>query len=311
MDALGSNAGLLVATKWASERYREASRKYRFRHLRRVGEVIIPAEVNGGTVSATRGSDVITGDATAVAAWTSDLVGRIIRISRNWYRISGVDTGASTLKLESEFAEGDVTAHAYRIVVDRVQLDKDARFFGPFVHPRFARVVTQTSLANLDEMEPDRLIVSGSGPELVAEVGSGDDGSKVVEFYPYSTNTELVRYIYWIDPQPLAVGGTIPDAISPEALKDGILVDIMRQNSARAAKAGNIEAAAYWRNEYRAQETLWRRRMQEMVAADRGAEDLAVILHTRGLPVQDSDDPVIRTGRTDAWTRFTEFPRVL
>ena len=37
LTAVGSDAGVLLATKWASERYRQLSNRKKFRHLHRIG----------------------------------------------------------------------------------------------------------------------------------------------------------------------------------------------------------------------------------------------------------------------------------
>lgn len=310
MSAVDSNAGILQVIRWTSNRYQQAAREGTFRHLRRVAEVIVPAQIDTGTVTATRGSDLITGDAAAVAVWTPDLVGRIIRLKRNWYRISRVDITNSQLKVESEYAEADAAATSYRLVADRITLAPGIRHFGRFIMPRMSRPLTQMSFDQLNLFQPERLIVSGAGPEIVSEFNSSATGERVVEFYPYSITTEMVRYSYFADPEELESGTPVPQAIKPDDLREGVLIDIFRFAAAKAAGAGSIDLAAFYRNESRVQETKWDKIMSKMVTADRAAEDLSMLLHTRGTPTHPGDDPVIRTAGVDAFVRFSDFPRV-
>jgi len=79
---------------------------------------------------------------------------------------------------------------------------------------------------------------------------------------------------------------------------------VYRYEMAKALRANQIEAGAVWRNELRAQETTWKRRIEEMLHADRATDDVSLILHTRGMP-HPGDSPGIKTASQDALSRFT------
>lgn len=309
LTAVGSDAGVLLATKWASERYRQLSNRTKFRHLRRIGELVIPADINAGTVDCVEGSDVIVGDATAVAAWTPDIVGRYFRGRRNWYRIALVDTANNRLRLESVFTEDDATDVGYHIVPQRVRVSDTVRQLGDFVHMRLHRKLVSTGLTAMNMEHPARIVIAGSGPEVVIEIGDDLDGCKQVEFYPYCTSQEMIRYVYWPVAAELRAGDTLPRELDEAVLRDGVLIDVMRFEMSKALKANQPEVAATWRNEARTQETTWQNRIDEAVKADRALDDVTLILHTRGRPVAyDSSDPWIKTGRQDAANRIGNWP---
>ena len=62
-----ADAGYLLGVQWLVKRYGQLATRTKLRHLRQVGQLSVPAPVSAGTITATRGSQVITGDATAPA----------------------------------------------------------------------------------------------------------------------------------------------------------------------------------------------------------------------------------------------------
>lgn len=307
ITAVGSDAGLLLAIGWASERYRQLASRTKFRHLRQVGELVVPAAISDGLVTVNEGERTVTGDATAVAAWSDDLVGRFFRGRRSWYRIEAVSGGVLTLR--SVFAEDSLAAGAYDIVPQRLRLDTRARYLGAFVHMRLHRKLVEMGLEAMDLQYPARIVIAGSGPEIVVEIGADNDGTKLVELYPYSTQQEMIRYTFWPASAKLVPGSSLPNELDPQVLRDGTLIDVMRFEMAKALRANQPDVAATWRNEARTQETTWERRIEEAIKADHGQDDITLILHTRGRPVSyDDSDPWIRTAREDALSRLTRWP---
>jgi hypothetical protein len=309
LSATGSEAGLLLAIRWASERYRQLASRTKFRHLRQIGELVIPADITTGTITVTEGEDTVTGNATALAAWSDDLVGRYFRGRRNWYRIEAVNQTTGVLKLASAFTEDSLAATDYHIVPQRVRLDSRARYTGAFVHMRMHRKLVELGMEAMDFEYPARVVIAGSGPEVVAEVGVDTDGTKLVELYPYATQQEMIRYAFWPVAPELRPGSALPLELDPQVLRDGTLIDVMRFEMAKALRANQVEVAATWRNEARAQETTWEKRIDEAIKSDHAQDDVTLILHTRGRPLAYSDqDPWIRTGREDAYSRLSNWP---
>jgi hypothetical protein len=277
LASTGGTTDLVLASRWVAERYRQVAARARFRHLRHIGSVTLPASISAGTATATRGSATVAGNATAQAAWTPDVVGRWFRARTTWYEIVGVVGGE--LRLASEYAEETTAAAGYTIVARHVSLARDARHIGTMVHQRRHYPLEQPSLSRLNDLAPARTTVSGAGPTVASEVGLDEFGAKRFEFYPYNTSDEVILYIYWSHPPLLAPTDQVPPVVDEYILREGALIDAMRAEMVRALRAmpPQVEVAAVWRNDYRAQETKWDRYMIEASRHDRGVDDLELI----------------------------------
>src|SRR3990167_10693695 len=97
LGAINTSANLLLAARWVSERYQKLCSRTRFRHLRTVKELLIPADIADGTAAFIRGSRVVTGDATARSVWDVRVVGRHIRAATTWYLVEEATAGESPL----------------------------------------------------------------------------------------------------------------------------------------------------------------------------------------------------------------------
>lgn len=282
-DLAVEQTALLHAERWVNDRLAELAGQQRLRSLRRLGELTIPAAITAGTVTVTRGSDVVTGNATAVAAWSIALQGRSIKIGQTWHRISGTQLNENTLTLEQPYSEDSESGAAYTIVARTVALPQDCRTVVSFYHPRLNGEIRTVSLPWLDLTYPDRLYFTGA-PGFVADVGIDPvTKRRHVEFYPYSADPELVRFAYYVAPPTLTLFEPLPDTVDQDALTQGVLASVMRWKMARAADAGNVDIAGFWRNEYRAQETKWQMVLQRLLKADVVLEDLHWIMRsTRG-----------------------------
>lgn len=311
LSAVGSNAGTLQAIKWTSDRYRQLANRSRLRALRKVDQVVIPAAITEGTVTATRDSAIITGDATAQAAWAAvpNDGTNYFRFRRNWYKIAEVEVagGTRTLKLHNPVAEESSATVGYKIVQRHTKLPSDLRYAGRFVQQRLWRPITQMSLSEVDLTQPERLFVAGTGPEMVCEIGDAEDGSRLFEFYPYPLRSELILFSYYARSPELKPGDNLPDNLDVEALKQGVLIDVYRYEMAQALRKNQVEVAAVWGNHLRTQEAVWEDRIHEMQRADRSVDDLSIIIHTNGPPTQ-GDMTFIRTARQDAISRLGNFP---
>lgn len=325
LAAVGSNAGLLQAIRWTSDRYRQLANKGKLRALRRIEQLIIPAAITDGTATFTRGSALVTGSAAAVTAWTTgqslvntddeqpnllvpehSVIGRYIRYRRVWYRVAGLEPNGQ-LRLATPVAEDDSTDVNYKLVQRHTRLPKDTRFLGGFVQQRLWRPLAQLSLYELDMTAPERLFVAGTGPESWTVIGDDEDGTRLVEFYPYPLRNEAILFTYYKKSPELTPGVTLPDDLDLESLKMGVLIDIYRFEMSQAMRANQVEQAALWRNELRAQEKTWEDRMQELMRVDRSDDEVKTILHTQGPPVF-GDFTFIRTARQDAISRLGNFP---
>jgi len=113
----------------------------------------------------------------------------------------------------------------------------------------------------MDMRFPNRTDVDG-GPMIYSEVGLDADNRHLIEFYPYTTNTVLITYLAYIDPEPLSPEQEVPPFIPSYIIIEGVKLNIyeniqgqlMKDTSdtgltSRLATVGNLKAR---------QETLWK-----------------------------------------------------
>lgn len=308
LAAVGTSAGHVLAAKWVSDRYVELVSRVRFRHLRRLGEVVVPATITAGTVTLTEGSRTVTPDATALAAWVAvaqdGLIGRSFRAQDNeWYVVDGFD--GATITLTTPRVEASVAGSGYSIAARTVALAPSARWVAPYmIHMRTRNRVINVSLDTLNFGAPTRDRQS-SPPDVWAETGRNAAGAKLVEFYPYPNVNEMIHYVYWEIPPALEFDAPIPQEIDGYVLREGALIDAMRYEAAQAARTARLEEAAYWRNEYRAQETKWENKYIPAAArTDRGVDDISFILAGVGSRWGGVSDRDITTAHELVWNSW-------
>lgn len=292
--------GLLNGKRWVNDRLAELAGRQRLRQLRRLGELTIPAPITTGTVTVTQGSTTVTGNAAAAAAWSIAVQGRSLRIQRVWYTIAGTDLLNNVLFLDQPYSEDSASGVGYELVARTVALPEACRTVVGFFHQRLSREVLVRTLPWLDLMFPTRDYLT-TGPQFVADIGVDTaTRRRMVEFYPYSTQTELIRFAYYVAPPELDYADPIPPTVDQDALTQGVLASVMRWKMAKAADNGQADIAAFWRNEYRAQETKWELVLQRLLKADTVLEDLTWITRsTRGTwGLTD-----IATAREEVWAR--------
>jgi hypothetical protein len=102
----------------------------------------------------------------------------------------------------------------------------------------------------------------------------------MIEVYPPPENSEIIRYIFWDMPTALTITSTLPLQIDPYIFKEGMLIDAYRYMKAKAILAGNLEAAAMYRNDEMTSMTKWEKFIQQAIKADRGVDDISLILQT-------------------------------
>lgn len=299
LAAIDSDAGLLLAAKWTNERLRQIAGRTKLRSQRAVTPVTVQANISTGHIAVVRGSQMVTADATASAAWFGDLAGRHLRGRAVWYEIEGVS--GATARLRAPWAEDSSTELTYTIVQRVVAVA--ARWIAPVgVFQRRRWTVEAIGLAELDRVAPERPIVAG-GAQCFAEIGATIDlegrPARAIEFYPPSNDTEVYTLITWGVPRDLALDESLPPELDEHVLREGVLVDAMRYKMAQALTADKLEVAALWRNEYRAQETRWEKVMDQAFAANAAVDDVSVVLRDLGAGPRID----ITTARDDVWMR--------
>lgn len=299
LAAVDTAAGHLLVAQWVGDRYRQMASRARFRHLRTVGELALPATITAGTVTTTQGARAVVGDATAAAAWSPTIIGWSLRVDVAWYEVTGVL--GTTLTLATPIAESGAAGASYTLAKRWHALAADARWLGDVVHMRRHARLPNVSLAELDARDPARRYTS-TLPAVWAEVAVNAEGARTLEVYPYVTAPEVLHYVYWAAPPVLDLESLVPPSIEPRVLVEGALIDVFRWEAARAMRAGNLEAAAYWRNESRAQATSWERDILEAIRTDLGVDDVSFVLESSRATPGVGD---IRTAEDDVLARWT------
>jgi hypothetical protein len=303
LAAVNGRANLLLAARWTALRYQEVASRYRLRHLRRVGETVVPGAVTAGVATTTRGRDVVVGDATARSAWAAvklelDAGRRAFRAGATWYTAVGLD-GAGDLRLATAYAEPSATGAGYVLVTRHALVAPEARFVTAVGVPRLGRALRGTTATHFADIDPTRSRVGA--PEWWAEATPDPGGRRRLEVYPYCGQDEFLAYLYYPDPPELTLRDPMPPGIDGSLLKEGVLVDVKQWEAAEAARGGQVELAAYWRNEYRAQETRWRETMGFIAQADQGADDMDVLYVLR--PDEPGYGGSVRTAADYVWNR--------
>jgi hypothetical protein len=303
LAAVNGRANLLLAARWTALRYQELASRYRLRHLRRVGEIVVPGVVTAGTVSVARGQDVVYGDAVAGAAWEAvnleiDAGRRAFRAATTWYTVTSMNK-TGWLRLATPYAEPSAAGVGYHLVTRYALLDRAVRFVTAVGVPRLQRPLRDTTTTHFADIDPTRSRVSA--PEWWAEATPDPGGRRRLEVYPYCAQDEFLTYLYYPDPPELTLRDPMPPGIDGSLLKEGVLVDVKQWEAAEAARGGQVELAAYWRNEYRAQETRWRETMGFIAQADQGADDMDVLYVLR--PDEPGYGASVRTAADYVWNR--------
>ena len=290
LASVPSEAGILLAAQWIDSRYKRiCARSKRNRHLRQVGELTYPAPITTGLVTATQGSNVVTGDATAQAAWGPQVIGRHIRIAVVWQEIIGFEN--NTLKLRSPYSENSVIAGAYHIVQRWTPVDPTARSLGDtIIHVRLRYPLENISPFSMDQLSAERLLV-GPPPAYWCEVDQVPNPNtdpktqsivRRIELYPYSSITELLYYVFYRAPDTLRLQDQVPPNIDNHVLKEGALIDAYRYEAGKAAKKGDVNSAGFWRNESRKKKTNKKKIIKDAFRYDSSVDDKTFILERLG-----------------------------
>ncbi len=276
----GSSCGVLLAANWLDDKYREVVTKAKFKHLREVGNFLIPGQYNTGNATFTENSNIVNFAGGTVLS--SAMVDRYIRVSIQWYRITDVVSTTQCL-IDPPFGESAsapaFAAAAFTIVTRYIDLPPDRRWLGTFLHMRLRKSFTLKSLDELDAIDAERYSVDSNGPLVGAEVGlSPQTGGKRIELYPYCSNDEVIGYVFWKLPNKLQLGDVIPAVIDGFALKEGALVSLCRWEAGQALRAGKADIGGNWNNMAKTHDTKWMGRvLPQMIGSSNGDDDATVI----------------------------------
>ena len=107
--------------------------------------------------------------------------------------------------------------------------------------PRLRYKLRTVSPFEIDISHPGRILAE-CYPTMVAQHGVDSSDNLEVEFYPTTSNTELVRYVYWSLPSSLGILSDIPPQVDSYTLKEGALIDLYRHLKIKSVEAGSLKA---------------------------------------------------------------------
>lgn len=320
---LGLASGYELGGQFISQRYKELSARAKFRHLRQFGQIYLAAPVQTGTCTVTLDSQVVTLDATALAAcrasklsWPDGFAGLFFRpfVGTVWYRIIEASDSASTITLETPFAQdnqfiiqsGASQAGVTFYITQRyVELNPKARQLGVFICDFMYRPLDMKSEDELNIWWSNRPWV-WNYPQWVAELNSNKNQTgypKQVELAPWPLQSTTLHYTYWETPQGLGLFDFVPPTIDDDILRSGCMADLCMNEAGKAVRMGELEQAAFWTNRGNQYLTQFESKVGRAIRNDRGAEDLAFRLKRRGWkppldwdPIRDAFDAFIAQG---------------
>lgn len=293
-----SDEDVLLVGSWVSQRWQEIANANTLRTLRRHGDITMPAPVvEPGTVTVTEGSKSVVGVGTT---FTNNMVGRWFKSRTTWYEIEQV-LPPLELRLTNEYTEDTAAGAGYTIIQRFHRLAPGIRKLGLFRHQRTRQFLEVSSQEGLDLASPSRFALT-SVPRWIVEQEPDPDGTKVVEIYPYSNRLETINYMYWKAPPELMFEDQIPAFIDIESLREGVMIDVMRNKMFRLIDEGKQQAAELMRNEYRAQETRWfNTHRPRVLSQDDAVDDLEFLLTNSRAHPRNQPDRAIITAYDQIW----------
>lgn len=268
----------VAVARWIDNRYRELVSKVQFQHLRETKELVLPATITSGTVTATRGSTTVTGTDTT---WATDPgvgnnVHHYFRIREAWYKIETINSDTS-ITLSQAYSEENVVNSNYAIAKRTHALNSSVRWLGEFIFPRLRYNLTRMSLAELEVTYPGRH-QDQMFPTCWAQQGVDSNGTVVIEIYPAPKEAELIKYTYWSIPNRLTFLGTIPNQIDPYVIKEGALIDLYRYLKVLNLQNGSVEVGSLYMKSEIDQQKIWNKAILDAVRTQKAANDVSFAL---------------------------------
>ena len=296
---LGMDANLALATSWARDRYTDLLSVCKLNQARRLGTLTVPANITAGTVSITQDTTLVTGDATAAAAWPADIPideGWFIRLGTPWYRV--VSRTALTLTLATPYTESTVSSGTYVLKHREFTLPRMVKRLGIFSHQRYAHTMYPKPLHAIILADPARTIVDG-GPQTVVDLGNAIDGRKLIEVYPGSSTAETLDYVYWTTAEHVQAKDPLPQTLDASQLEEGVKINAYEWLGNRSLSASQVEAAQVYFNLRDRQRTIWEAYKRDLIRQDGAMDDITFVAQ-RARP---SDTRDIRTAEDYVWAK--------
>jgi hypothetical protein len=221
---------------WIQDRYTEILDRLPWKRLEAESTIAAPDSYSIGTLTATQGSNAITGAGTT---WTAAMTGLMIRIAngQEYYQFTYVSATTGTLDRAFENVAG--AGLTYRIDQNIFLLPSDARILRAVRPLHGGRPLEMITPAELDRRAPNRGSFGGTYGEPTMAAATWDNFSDPpnlqVELYPVPSSPDssgirrswVLDYIF--DPaNPSSTSGSLLPWVRPAALEAGVEGDIKR-----------------------------------------------------------------------------------
>lgn len=232
--AQAAGADLDLLDGWIEDRYREILDELQWQRLEAQGALQSVAEYNTGTLTATAGSNAVTGAGTV---WTAAMSYRIIRINNREeiYEFTRVTGTSGTLDRGYEGETG--AGLSYRINKNVYQMPVDLRVLQEVSSAVTGGPLKKKSLGELNELFPRRSTYGNPLYYALYMDYPSDPPVPQIELYPVPTEATMFPYRYVYDAAaPSETSVTLMPWMRPGALIAGVQADM-------AALKGDFTAA--------------------------------------------------------------------
>lgn len=219
---------------WIGDRYSQALDYLPWQRLDASGSLVTQAEYAAGTLTATQGSNAITGDGTV---WTAGMTGRLIRIAGRTEYYTFTRTGDTTGTLDRAYEGETNSGLSYRIAQNLYALPADLRLLDSVSRLGGNVQLAKKSKAELRRMAPSKPVHGQPLYYALAMDSDSDPPQPRIELYPIPVEAEGLEFDYTADAAvPSTAGGSLLPFMRPAILLAGVQADL-------AMRAGNFSAA--------------------------------------------------------------------
>lgn len=187
-------------------------------------QIDIPSSYSVGTVDLTYQSNIVTGTDTV---WTTDMVGRQIKVRNNMYTIMDVPDPL-TLTIDRAWGQDSVTLQTYMIVKALFTVPNDFRGWYSIIDPSNNwRIWHNFNTRDIDRYDPAR--TSTGNPAVVAAAHYDQvSGLPRFELWPHQTTNKGFRYLYYKIHPDISREQALPYGIRGDIIVKGALADLCR-----------------------------------------------------------------------------------
>ena len=215
-----------LAESWLKKRWRQVCERRAWSFLRAETLLTSPAIVNGGTVTVTSGTDVITGSGTA---FDSTMIGRQFKVGATAPVFTIVTVASATsLTLDNVWPLATASGRSYQILQAYYTMPGDFLTFLSVVDVanQWRLHINFFDKRQIDLFDPVR--TSSGTPYILAAHRNTAAEIPQFEMWPHPTGWRTYPVFYVKRGAPLSSTTTLPSVITGDILVEGALADLAR-----------------------------------------------------------------------------------